>query len=309
MATLDSIDFTDEVYEMTRFFSLANNVFWHRSTVFGVALVLAAMIGCEQTKPPKKEQRAEKAESKASSGKKILEQMAAAYRKASSYADAGQLQLIAEADGEKVVDQTYNFSFTFERPNKVRAQSYFGMLVCNGKELFAAIENLRGQVVLKPAPAKVTFQNLFADRILAMAMSKGLAGMLPQPMFLLADDASKTLLREGEEATLLEPGDIEGQKCHRVEIKRPEGSIIFWIDKDTLVLRRIVLPTEALRADISRNKAVNRVSLIAEFRGAQLNGKINPKAFEFEVPQGAIVGKFFVPPHMAQLLEQARARF
>lgn len=76
-----------------------------------------------------------------------------------------------------------------------------------------------------------------------------------------------------------------------------------------MVLRRIVLPTEALRADISRNKAVNRVSLIAEFRGAQLNGKINPKAFEFEVPQGAIVGKFFVPPHMAQLLNKPAPDF
>ena len=48
--------------------------------------------------------------SKPSAGRDVLNRMVAAYRKASSYSDAGTVHLLAEAGNEKVIDQTSNFS-------------------------------------------------------------------------------------------------------------------------------------------------------------------------------------------------------
>ena len=55
---------------------------------------------------------------------------------------------------------------------------------------------------------------------------------------------------------------------------------------------------------IAEQQPVDRISLVAELPGAELDGKIDPKAFAFAVPQGAEIVKFFVPPHTAQLLSK-----
>ena len=75
------------------------------------------------------------------SAREVLERMITAYRKASSYADAGTVHLLAEADGQKIIDQTANFSVTLVRPNKLRLQAYQVMFVCDGQEIHAAIDD------------------------------------------------------------------------------------------------------------------------------------------------------------------------
>ena len=80
-----------------------------------------------------------------------------------------------------------------------------------------------------------------------MAIDAGFAGPLPQLMLLLGDEPLNALLHDAEEPVLAEPGQIEGRDCYRVEIKRPDGMAIFWIDQETFVLRRIVFPTDELR--------------------------------------------------------------
>ncbi len=133
---------------------------------------------------------------------------------------------------------------------------------------------------------------------------QGIAGPLPQLMLLLSDKPLENLLRDADEPTLVEPGQIDGHDCYRVQIKRPDGTATFWIDQQKHVLRRIGLPVDDLRQAISREQPVENLSLVAEFTGAQLNGKIDSAAFTFEVPQGAEIVKFFLPPHAAQLLNK-----
>ncbi len=178
------------------------------------------------------------------------------------------------------------------------------MLVCDGKKLYAAIGDLPGQVLVKDAPKRLTLKTLFADRMLAAALTQGIAGAMPQVMLLLADEPMKALLHDAEEPALSEPGQIGDRDCYRVQIKRPDGTATFWIDQETFVLRRIVLPTDEIRQDISEQQPVDHVSVVAEFPGAQINGKVDPKAFAFEVPKDAEIVKFFIPPSPAQLLSK-----
>ena len=115
-------------------------------------------------------------ESKATSGREVLNRMIIAYRQASSYADAGAVHLVAEAGGQKIIDDTWNFSLTLVRPNKIRLQAYQAMLVCDGKKLYGSMENQPGQVLVRPAPRRITLNTLFADRVLAMGLTQGVAG-------------------------------------------------------------------------------------------------------------------------------------
>jgi thiol-disulfide isomerase/thioredoxin len=288
------------------------DTFLRRSAVLAACLGLAIAAGCQRETPPKVEEVATPARSetnkpgvlKATSGREVLNRMVIAYRKASSYADAGTVHLLAEAGDEKVVDETANLSLTLVRPNQIRLQAYSAMVVCDGKKLYASLEDQPGQILEKPAPIRVTLKTLYADRMLTMAMTQGIAGAMPQLALLLGDAPIKSLMADSETAVLSDPGQIDGRDCYRVRIERPEGIVTFWIDQETFLLRRVVLPTDEIRQAISQQRPVDRVSLVAEFPGAQIDGKINPAAFEFEVPAGAEIVKYFIPPNTAQLLSK-----
>jgi thiol-disulfide isomerase/thioredoxin len=236
------------------------------------------------------------------SGRDVLKRMADAYHKASTYADAGEVHLVAEADGEKVIDKKADFSVSFQRANKIRLQAYRTMVVCDGEKFYGSLGNHPNEVLVRPAPPRLTLKTLFADQTLAMGLMTGFAGGLPQVMLLLADDPLKVMLADTDEPTLSESGQIEGRDCYRVKISRAQdGMATFWIDKQTFVLRRIMMPTDGIRQDISRERPVDRVSLVAEFTGAKFDDKIDPKAFAFEVPEGAKIVKFFVPSELAYM--------
>jgi thiol-disulfide isomerase/thioredoxin len=253
-------------------------------------------------------EQSEELEAKPKTGREVLDRMVAVYRKASRYADAGTVRLLAEA-GEEKIDKKANFSVSLERPNKVRLQAYQAMLVCDGKKLQAAIKDVPGQVLVKQAPGQLSLKTIYSDRILATALSGDFAGALPQVMLLLADDPLKAMLRDAEEPSLAEPGQIDGRDCYRVRIKRPDGMAVFWIDQQTYLLRRIVFPTDELRQALSPDKPVETLSMVAEFPGAKIDGKIDAKAFEFQMPEGAETVKFFIPPHTAQLLSKRAPDF
>ena len=103
-----------------------------------------------------------------------------------------------------------------------------------------------------------TIKTLLADRMLGRTLMQGIAGPTPQLMLLLTDDPIKALLHDAEEPILSEPGQIGDRACYRVQIKRPDGTAVYWIDQETYVLRRIVMPTDQLRQAISeqRNRSI-----------------------------------------------------
>jgi len=224
---------------MWKFLRFPGEEFLQRSAVLVACLGLAIAVGCRQETPPKTEGPAAEAvakpkeeklgKSKPSPGRDVLGRMVDAYRKASSYADAGAVHLLAEAGGKKIIDESADFSLTLVRPNQVRLQAYTAMLVCDGKKIYAAIKGLPGQVMVRDAPKRLTLKTLFTDRILTSALTQGIAGAMPQIVLLLGDDPMKALLGDAEAPVLSESGQIAGRDCYRVEIKRSEGVATFWI--------------------------------------------------------------------------------
>jgi len=259
----------------------------------------------ESAKPSKAETT--QAVSKALTAREVLDRMGDAYRKASTYADAGTVRLLIETKGKQPYEDQANFSLTLERPNKVRILAYRGMLTCDGRQLCAAIENVPNQVLVRPAPEKLTIETLDIDAMLMSEMTQGIAGPMPQWLLLFADDPIGKLLHNADEPTLAEPGTIDGRRCHRVRIRWGDETAVFWIDRETYVLRRIEEPTEELRRDIAKQEPVDKVTLTAEFDGARFDETIDPKAFAFEMPAGTEIVKYFVPPQLTAQLRKVES--
>ena len=238
--------------------------------------------------------------------RQLLDRMVETYRKAHSYADSGQLRLAYRKQGADLTTQTADESVTFVRPNKLRMHCYQAIVICDGKQLHATVADLPGQVLDVPAPAELTREDLFSDEILAGVLTQGLAGESIQLALLTLNDPLKPILEGAEEPTLLPARDLEGDECQRVEVKRADGSVVFWIDQKNL-LRRLDYPTDELKKQIVQHEqgTVSEVSLSCEFNGARINERIKDVAFEFSPPAEAKLVKRLPGPARADA-EDAR---
>ncbi len=238
----------------------------------------------------------------------ILHQMAEAYQKAQSYADTGKIRLEAESGGEKFIDEVIPLSVAMERPNKLRMHAYQAMMVCDGRQIHAALDSIPRQVLIKPAPPKLGLKMFRIDPSLFRAIAD-FAGPPPQLVLLTSEDPLGDLLRGVDETKLLEPAQIDGQACYRIQLARPEGLSMLWIDQKTMLLRRVVLSTDALRADLPKDKPIDRLSLVMDISDARFNQSGGPDAYRFEMPKDALAVDLLIPPHIADSLAKPAPAF
>jgi thiol-disulfide isomerase/thioredoxin len=269
-----------------------------------IGLVLFGASGCNRAEPKPIEPPA--------SPRELLDRMVSTYRKASSYADSGQLRLSYRKQGGEPVGQSADDSVTFSRPNKLRMHCYQAIVVSNGKQLRATVADLPGQVLDVAAPKELQRDDLYRDEILTGVLTQGLAGESIQLALLMLGNPLEPILEGAEEPAFLAPQKIDGEDCQRVAIKRPDGQVVFWIDERN-VLRRLEYPTEELKKQIAQHEQapVTEVSLVADFKGARLNDRISNVAFEFAPPEGAkLVKRFQVQPEpLNKLLGQKIGSF
>ncbi len=238
----------------------------------------------------------------------LLRAMVTAYKNANAYADAGTLRLQAKQAGQDV-DQSADYMVVFARPNKLRLKVFEGAVVSNGAELSAYANQVPNQVVKRAAPPQITIRTLFEDELLGSAIS-GAATQAPtqsfswvpvQLLLLLAEDPLKTLLYRSAEPVFLEPAKIDQYECFRVELARPDGKAVLWIDQKTLVLRRVQFPVEEMLRQIPPEEKVQSLALTADFTDARFQEQVDESAFRFEIPFDAQVGETLLPPAMLLL--------
>lgn len=242
--------------------------------------------------------------STAKDARKVLDAMVAAYKSAASYSDNGVVRITGEMRGQRTPIYQFDHLVAYALPNKLRLQIYDGILVSDGENLWAFAANLPSQLIKRPAPEQLSVEALYFDLELANATTQGPTMdycWLPVPLLLrLAGDPLKTLLYRAEEPQLLEPAQIEQWTCDRVSAKRFDGSLVFWIDQQTRVLRRLEFPSAGL-AQVFPPDQVKQPLLVADFVGAQLGGEVDPRAFQFEAPPEMQPAEQLMPPGMALL--------
>jgi len=248
-------------------------------------LLLAPTMGCVDTPAPDVEPEPVGEKEIKGPAMELMEQMIEAYHKADSYEDSGQLQVRYRRDGERV-EELYDFSVALSAPNKLRFHAYDAVVVCDGRNFHATINEAPGEVFCVPAPDELSLTLVYADRVLGQALNR-IVGSVPLALFLDPEPLSQ-FLTNAKGPELASEQSIDGEVCHRVRIKRTDGTFVLWIDKKTLALRRVEYPTDGYRALLAPYfHSVTGMTITADLKGARLDGPIDDVAFRFEVPKGA----------------------
>jgi thiol-disulfide isomerase/thioredoxin/outer membrane lipoprotein-sorting protein len=262
-----------------------------------------AMAGCNSADAPPAEPK---------TANDVLERMVSAYHQANSYADSGEGRLKFALNGEKLED-AFNFSVTFARPNKLRMHFYRANLVCDGKDLRATIEDLPNQILSVTAPPVLNTADVYGNDMLRNALTEGPASGSVQLALLLDEKPLVPVLEGATEVTLLSPEKIDDADCHRVRIQRKDGTLVFWIDRASYALRRIEYPIDEMQKYLAQQGKVSDLSLIVEFKGARLDPQVDALAFKFDIPSGAEVVQDFQsvprPEPPSKLLGQKISEF
>jgi thiol-disulfide isomerase/thioredoxin len=243
--------------------------------------------------------------------KQLLERMVATYRSATTYQDQGVVYFDAQIDNQKIGDanEPRPFSVAMVRPEKFHVEAYDTAVICDGKDCWTFTQSVPDQIIKSAPPAEVNMDTVFADPLLKFLRSGSAVGDLPQMVLLTSKDPLKSLLVQGEEPTLLGPEKWQDWTCERVSIKRPDGSLVLWIDLQTNILRRIDYPVDAIRQDLGQRGKVESARLTAEFRNSQIGGTVEPGFFRLEIPAGTETVKTFRPAHPGRLLQNPVPNF
>jgi len=223
------------------------------------------------------------------------------YQQATSYRDRGVVRFRYRMDGHWVQDEA-KLSVWFVRPNKLRLRAYQLSMASDGEKMRAMIAdpgtvNLDGQVMVRPAPKELQPDALYDDPMVLNVMAGGMGGP-PAPLeLLLAEKPLQQVFEAGVKRELIGHQDIRGRRCDRVRVTLDTGPLVFWIDSESRVLRRLEYPTAGLVERITGSGKLSEVMLTAEFRDAGINGPIDESDFQIEIPAGSkFVSRFVVPP-------------
>lgn len=219
-----------------------------------------------------------------SEAQRVLKQMIDTYAKANAYGDNGELRLQWRKDG-KLEEQKLPFSVVLQRPNKLAMRLYEAGFTSDGQTAWAEHESIPGFVLKRPVSSPITLKDVYYDDMIRSTFN-GLAGS-SLPLEMLLGAGAMELILDGSSPTdpphLLSDDRIDAATCRRVRIKRADGYMVYWIDRETHVLRRIEVPTERLALTLA-DPTCTDIKLTIEFADAQLNPPITPDTFHFTPP-------------------------
>jgi hypothetical protein len=231
--------------------------------------------------------------------------MIAAYQSAQTYADRGQLTQ-RQRQGGQSAEETVDFAVTFERPNRLLLKAYRAVVNCDGTNFRAQITdepsgNLDGQIVVRPAPDKMTLGDLYeegerVDPVLAEAISGDLGVVPVQLNLLMADQPLAELLDASPPLERLPDATIETHPCARVSVNTESGKLVFWIDRNKFILRRLEYPAAEFPGDPGQTAGAGEFQLVADFKDARLDPTLRAHRFEWDVPSTARQVRYFVIP-------------
>lgn len=255
----------------------------HRSLLAGLLIVAATAGGCS------------------ADPRGLLEEMSRAYRTAGAYSDDARVEIRFVRDG-KEVHRTIPFRVAFARPDRVRIDAYDARIAADGGTFRAAVGGVPGQVLEQPVQSPLSLDQIFADEQIRLALAEGDAGCPTQLPLLLADDTVDLIVAEAEsKPTIAGSETVEGHPCMKVEIRKPDGTLVLWIDRRTKLLRRLSLPTGGYATFLGRQGGpVGGLSVVVEFAKAAFSAGVPDAAFAFEVPPAASLVDRLEPPPQPQ---------
>lgn len=274
---------------MSVFWRFRSDLRWLGSAAAVLTIVVLVSGGCtrgtnarpvaEETRLPPKDAMA------------VLERVVEAYHKADRYKDDGRL-VLQYTKGGKTYQDTSKFALTLAGPNRLHLRAYDALVVCDGQNFRATIDEAPGEVLSVAAPEELSPGAVYRDTVLGKALNQ-IVGSVPLSLF-LDPDPLPGFQFNARSPQLDEPEKIGGDLCYRVRIAHREGAMVLWIDQKTFVVRRVEYPAVAYRQYIERYPGeVSGMTITAEHDNAMLDPPIDDEEFRFEVPPDAEMVKQF----------------
>lgn len=224
--------------------------------------------------------------------KQLLADMIAAYQSADSYRDDGVVQTSFVYGGRQQVGEQ-PFAASFQRPNRLTLDMYSTRLKSDGEKVYATIEGLGDQVVVVTAPETIVAPDFYGWKDLNQVVRLGIAGASVQLDLLTGDEPWAEVMQEFPTAKLADGGPVDGHDTYRVTLTSEVDRLELWIDKQSLVLRRLRFPTqEHVRMDPN----LSEMSLVAEFKNAQLGPGVAAESFTWPRSDDEVYVRFPVQP-------------
>jgi hypothetical protein len=231
----------------------------------------------------------------------ILRQMIETYRQAWTYADQGVVRIRYRAEGQWIEDEG-RLAVRFERPNRLMLRVYQLTLASDGGRWQIHIADpqtgdLDGQIVVRPAPGQVRLEDIYEDTVTRDVIAGGMGGPPVTLELMLSEHPLEHLFDATVRRELLTGQSLGGRDCHRVQVTLEEGPVVFWIDRQSHLLRRLEYPTDRLALRLDPSGSIQDLTLVADFREASLNVDLDGDDFAFRVQSDAkIVSRFVMPP-------------
>jgi hypothetical protein len=177
--------------------------------------------------------------------RRLLDEVAAAYRQLDRYSDQGAILVTTSRDGQTDERRT-PMAIAFQRPKKLALDAGTVRMACGGEKL--ATWNLATKSgTVRPAPAAIRPATITEGS--AGAMLLGGPGGRPAALvleLLFAEDATRTILLGGATPKREADRAEDGQPGHVLRIDHVSGpDLLLGIDPTTKLLRWVELATEA----------------------------------------------------------------
>ncbi len=243
-------------------------------------------------------------------GRQLLQEMNLAYAAAKSYHDRTRLRVTYRQSGEWVEDVA-ELVTTLARPDRFllevsHGDRRFRLQVADGRIVGwirdPTVPGLSHQVVARPVTNQITLATLMESLELrdpaTSSEGESVLATLPVPLsispltFLLDAHALDRFLSSATDIEQIESSTYQGQPVERVRVQSPGGSFVFWLDRESQLLRRIDYPTP----DTTGPEAPRDATMLAEISDCVVDQEVPPGTFARQPDSDAILVHYFVLP-------------
>lgn len=280
-----------------------------RSTQIVIACVIASTflghVGCNssadvaQISEDLPGPQAETAASNNDAARRLLERVIQNYRTTAQYSDRGRVILRYNQAGIEHQDEA-PLSLAFIRNRNLHLTAYASELAIYQGRMRATIVdpmtmNMGGQMLDLPLlEPSFGLKEIYSDPTFVHFSTVGLGGPSPQLELLLSDDPLAGLFQGESRISLIEPSTMGSSLCDRLAIQSNALQYMLWIDRETLVIRRVELPTSG--TELASDPSVSSIRLSIELDEAKMSVSAD-ETWRLARPNDALaVRQFVLPP-------------
>lgn len=237
------------------------------------------------------------------SPRELLRAVLKQYRGSASYRDRGQVTLQLRSSGQvgsaaaTADTMTAPLSLWYHRGD-FYLEAYSLRMISDRDQrrtwmVDPSTADFDSQVLVSdPFQSRPQLDDLLSDPVVLQQLEVGLAGPPPQLEWLLADEPMEHLFDAEHEMEFGQSQTIRQRPCVSVDVRAEDQTYQFWIDQDSGLITRVVLPE--ISAPVAPGAPPQAMRLTLELTGATLNPPKEPPQ-RSDLPRRPRLVKRFVP--------------